>query len=586
MASDNALSAKSMVILRIALQADDVQPSNRGVLWDQEIYDTFSYNQDRTFFHSFELENCAGGLSFVDEREAKQFKKKMDEREKNASKSTKATIFGSGGRPPLNAGANGKSHGLLGGIGNLLHGHRSSSAPSVQMPQPTVLSRETVPLAPPTPTERRTSSAHRVDPSLLEELRQMGITEDQIEQNWDFIRTYIEQKQASESSNNLDHSRTGGSNDRQANAPPPPPPLPPSAPPGRQSAVSPQNTGSTTASRRGPPPAPPPSRRSRPDSHTARSSSPQPETPPESPARDPSPPRGLPPLRFRAPPPLADAGKFADTNSSATLPRPRAVANTTNPGPPPPPRPPKTPMDETVDNGPKFVVPPPFQGDRIPSTIPPPPPSRGSAPNAPLTGDSSNTHALLYHSSAPPPLPPKTPNAPTASPAPPPPPPMPNPNNAPSAPPPPPLPALSRSHPPAPSAPPASNGHQPPPPPPMPSARGPPPPPLPPGRESMANTSTPTPAGGKEDVLASIRASGGIGGGRLKKVNDTERRDRSAALAPGATDGAAGPRGSLPAPNASAEGGLAGALAAALEKRKAKVSASGTLPCSLPSSSR
>ena len=102
----------------------------------------------------------------------------------------------------------------------------------------------------------------------------------------------------------------------------------------------------------------------------------------------------------------------------------------------------------------------------------------------------------------------------------------------------------------------------------------------------MSNTSTPSAAGGKEDILASIRASGGIGGGRLKKVSDSERRDRSAALVPGAIEGAAGPRRSLPTTNASAEGGLAGALAAALEKRKAKVSASGMFPSRLLLSSR
>lgn len=33
-------------------KADARQPANRGVIWDQEIYDTFSYNQDRTFFHT------------------------------------------------------------------------------------------------------------------------------------------------------------------------------------------------------------------------------------------------------------------------------------------------------------------------------------------------------------------------------------------------------------------------------------------------------------------------------------------------------------------------------------------------------
>ena len=46
----------------------DVSPAKRGVIWDQEIYDTFQYNQDRTFFHSFELEQCMAGLTFVDEK--------------------------------------------------------------------------------------------------------------------------------------------------------------------------------------------------------------------------------------------------------------------------------------------------------------------------------------------------------------------------------------------------------------------------------------------------------------------------------------------------------------------------------------
>ncbi|KAK8125633.1 uncharacterized protein PG998_001392 [Apiospora kogelbergensis] len=76
------------------LKLVDIAPSARGVIWDQEIFDTWSYNQDRTFFHTFELEECLAGLSFVDEKEAKQFKKKMDEREKNASKATRNTPFG------------------------------------------------------------------------------------------------------------------------------------------------------------------------------------------------------------------------------------------------------------------------------------------------------------------------------------------------------------------------------------------------------------------------------------------------------------------------------------------------------------
>src|SRR5271168_3723946 len=71
---------------RVALLLIIEKLLNRGVIWDQEIYDNFAYNQDRTFFYSFELEDCMAALSFADDKEAKQFKKKMDEREKNASK--------------------------------------------------------------------------------------------------------------------------------------------------------------------------------------------------------------------------------------------------------------------------------------------------------------------------------------------------------------------------------------------------------------------------------------------------------------------------------------------------------------------
>jgi neural Wiskott-Aldrich syndrome protein len=47
------------------------------VLWDQELWKGFQYNQDRTFFHSFEMEGYLGGLSFADESEAQGFFKKL-----------------------------------------------------------------------------------------------------------------------------------------------------------------------------------------------------------------------------------------------------------------------------------------------------------------------------------------------------------------------------------------------------------------------------------------------------------------------------------------------------------------------------
>jgi len=73
-------------------------------------------------------------------------------------------------------------------------------------------------------------------------------------------------------------------------------------------------------------------------------------------------------------------------------------------------------------------------------------------------------------------------------------------------------------------------------------------------------------------VLASIRATGGIGG--LKKVSAAEKRDRSAAEVPGAAASESTGNGVPPAP--SGGGGLGDALAAALKKRNQKVSASGT----------
>lgn len=81
------------------------------------------------------------------------------------------------------------------------------------------------------------------------------------------------------------------------------------------------------------------------------------------------------------------------------------------------------------------------------------------------------------------------------------------------------------------------------------------------------------PTTGKEGVLASIRASGGIKG--LKRVSSQEKRDRSAAVVPGMAEKSSSGGGATSAP--SAGGGLAEALAAALSERNKKVSASGML---------
>src|SRR5690606_30669837 len=79
-------------------------------------------------------EQCLAGLCFVDEKEAKQFLKKMNDREKSASKATLKTPFG--GAAPTSHHKH--HHGLFGG---LFGGHRHSSAPtppdSPHVPAPT-----------------------------------------------------------------------------------------------------------------------------------------------------------------------------------------------------------------------------------------------------------------------------------------------------------------------------------------------------------------------------------------------------------------------------------------------------------------
>lgn len=547
-----AVLADDLVGKTFWIKLVDISPANRGVIWDQEIYDSFAYNQDRTFFHSFELEQCLAGLSFVDDKEAKQFLKKMNEREKNASKGTKAQPFGSNqqGGAIMQSNGGGGHHSR---IGNFLRGNRHASNPP---PPPQSMMQQPQPAYSPMSSRPTSGGIDLADPSwqpILRELNELGITEDLIEANADFIKQYVAQKQAQE----LASGMAPALHDR-SRAPPPPPPA---APPGR---LSPQSTGTTVSSRRGPPPAPPPSRRP----IGGRTSSPPRSTPP----RTPSPESPAQPA-FRVPPPFANAGKFAvpvgrDMHPSG---RQRASSNLVNPGPPPPPRPPKVEVEEDKSS-PGFRVPPPFTGDRK-SSAPPATPSRGPVPPPPPSRDAG----------PPPPLPPKTP-APSSAYIPPPPPnrnsgpppplppanarPIPLPPSASSVPPPPP-PMPNMGGPPPP--PPMPNMGGPPPPPPMPNMGGPPlPPPMPGGGSAPA---LPKPSADRGGLLSEIRGVGGAG--VLKKVPDHVKRDRSAAAVPGG-DSAAPPAsgGGSPAPAAD-QGGLAGALAGALAARKKKVSGSG-----------
>ncbi|KAM0722551.1 hypothetical protein Q7P37_001992 [Cladosporium fusiforme] len=606
-----AVLANDLVGNAYFIKLVDVSPANRGVLWDQEIYDTFQYNQDRTFFHSFELEDCMAGLSFADEKEAKQFKKKIDEREKNAHKATKSKPFASG---PTQTAFGGQQHaavGAGGGGGSVKHhsrfglssllGGRDRSGSASQSPAQSIIPPRGVDIhnpndpshahAQPSAASRAASSGIDLnDPEVqvvLEELKSFGITEDQIEEHAGFIKSYMEQNRATAAAK-------AEKNERAAKAPPPPPP--PGAPSPVAANLSPQNTGSSGGtSKRGPPPAPPPPRKS---AAPAAPAVQRPPSPSPSPPRAPSPPRP----RFRAPPPIADAGKFANQETARPTPalpsRSRATSSAT-PGPPPPPRPPKTPIEDGLDSPPptsgRFNVPPPFEGKRV-SSGPPPPPARGGVPPPPPPRDSSYqvTNAAAVGMPppppprmpapggdsgppAPPPLPPSATRAvppPPSAGGPPPPPPLPPTSSpAPPPPPPPPMPPTSGAPPPPPMPP--SSGAPPPPPMPPPSGGPPPPPPMPPrggGETGVGNdTAAAVPkmaVPGRDGLLSDIR-----GGAKLKKVSDSEKRDRSGAAVPGSEPAApAAGAAAGAAAGGEAQGGLAGALASALAARKSKVS--------------
>lgn len=71
--------------------------------------------------------------------------------------------------------------------------------------------------------------------------------------------------------------------------------------------------------------------------------------------------------------------------------------------------------------------------------------------------------------------------------------------------------------------------------------------------------------------MAAIRASGGQGGVGLRRVKDSDKKDRSGALVPGGANESSAAASTTGAP----QGGLAGALQDALKQRKQRVSGSG-----------
>ncbi|OLL22959.1 Wiskott-Aldrich syndrome 1 [Neolecta irregularis DAH-3] len=540
--------------------------SGRGVLWDQELYEGCEYNQDRTFFHSLEIEKCQVGLSFSEESEASSFYNKV---QKNLS-----TFKGS--KKNQTSQLSKKSKGDI---------DRSSISGPVDFRRVSHIGFDA----------DKGFTIDSSDPqwsSLLAQLDELGISRDQIEQNADFIKEFVAQNGGAEA------------------LAPPYEPEPEQLPAQTSPRLRPVPPPVPRNSRRGPPP-PVPSRGSRryslsneipaqdslnpprnisplPPLNTPRNASPIPPPPSfQGPARPPKVPlqsqngAAPPPPRFPVPPPFERTSSLASSASQRRNQVPPPVPLRQRGAPiPPKSSSPSIPHRIPVNGSTTFPVPPSFAEQ--PSASPPRRIISSSAeghvyqqavplrsvplpPSVPSGTSIPNNGPPIPH----PPLPPMS-NVAIAAPPPPPPPPVSNVTAAPPPPPPPPsMSNVTAAPPPPPPPPPMSNvttTAAPPPPPPLLNSASTissiplaPPAPHLPNRDHDSSFSPPkidvSMPPGRADLLASIRSAGGIGALKKAKTNP-ERPVRTVSG------------------NTAAGGGnqdLSNALAMALSARKGKV---------------
>lgn len=326
---------------------------NQGILWDQELYDGFHYNQDRTFFHSFELPECMGAFSFAEEREAGNFFAKVESRQKKV--------------PSGKGGIGRKMRGLFGKV----------DKQDISAPRPDSMV-QTSHIGYDQNGSVKTSTIDPDDPEwagLLEQLATMGISRDQIAGNEEFIKSFVKQKEVDTTP--IPRRAPAPSRPQAPSAPAPPdiqvtapaiskgplvrnlpPPASASLPPMR--ALPPPATVSASSTDTSPRPTPPSS-----VSDGSRKSS----APPPPPASRQS--------KNKPPPPPARGSR-----QSSSTPEPPSYA---------PSIPSKVPLEDERSSR-IFSVPPPFEGvrktasqsSRAPPTVPsrggPPIPSRSSGP--------------------------------------------------------------------------------------------------------------------------------------------------------------------------------------------------------------
>ncbi|KAJ2957260.1 hypothetical protein NQZ79_g7006 [Umbelopsis isabellina] len=210
--------------------------NHQGVIWEQELYEGFELKKDKPFFLTFSADEYIAGLSFTDESDAQTFYKKVNNRQALNIKAKK---------PVKSAEKSGKGKldktqiGLPADFRHLGHiGYTPEKGFSVQNNDPEWA-------------------------GLFDQLTALGISAEEIHENEDFIKDFVEQ-------------RGGPKKATKAKSAPPPPtrpgartaPPPPAAKSKRPPPPPPPRVGG-----RRPPPPPPPSRRSAPPPPPSRPSS-------------------------------------------------------------------------------------------------------------------------------------------------------------------------------------------------------------------------------------------------------------------------------------------------------------------------
>ncbi|CAO1620345.1 unnamed protein product [Jaminaea pallidilutea] len=331
----------------------------RGVIWDHDLYQGISYNQDRSFFHTFEGDDFLIGFSFADDGEAGDFYKKVSNRGKH-SKPSSSSKSSSAAAPATSSKKKkgGIDKSMISGPQDFQHvAHMGYSS-------------------------EHGFSSQNVDPSwaaLLEQLSSMGVSEKDIKKNERFIKDFVGSRGGPD-------TKPGGAPAAKAKKTPPPAPV---------------RTPATGARKK---PPPPPAPRSRPTSTVPSApAAPPPPAAPAAPAAPPPPPSrpSMTPASSSGPPPPPPPPSRPSAAPAAPPPPPsRPAAGETRGNVPPPPPPP--PGRSGGGGGAPPPPPPPAAPSRTggPPPPPPPPPSSGgrgggAAPQEGLPAPQEGRSALM-----------------------------------------------------------------------------------------------------------------------------------------------------------------------------------------------